>query len=168
MIRSCENGDFDAMYSIINDAAGAYRGAIPPDCWHEPYMPADYLRQEIARGVGFWGFEQDGELVGVMGVQPVQDVTLIRHAYVRTDRRRHGIGGHLLRHLLARAEPPVLIGTWSAAVWAIRFYEKFGFRAVTPREKDYLLKRYWCIPDRQIETSVVLVDGRWPADATAE
>jgi len=161
MIRPCDRADFDAILSIINDAAEAYRGVIPPDRWHEPYMPEGELRQEIERGVRFWGCEEDGELVGVMGIQDVQDVTLIRHAYVRTARRSRGVGGKLLSELRTLTERPVLMGTWAAATWAIRFYEKHGFRLVTPEEKDRLLKKYWSIPDRQVETSVVLGDGRW-------
>jgi N-acetylglutamate synthase-like GNAT family acetyltransferase len=121
------------------------------------------LREAVNSGVVFWGFEQDGELLGVMGTQPVQDVTLIRHAYVRTDHRRQGIGGRLLRFLLSRIDGPVLVGTWAAADWAIRFYRKHGFRLVTPAEKDRLLRKYWRIPERQIETSVVLADEKWRA-----
>ena len=161
MIRACTQCDFEAIYAIVNDAAIAYQGVIPADCWHEPYMPRKELRAAITSGVAFWGFEQDGKLVGVMGVQRVQDVTLIRHSYVLTTHRRHGIGGQLLRSLLARIETPTLIGTWAAADWAIRFYEKHGFRLVTPAEKDWLLPTYWGVPARQIETSVVLGDDRW-------
>lgn len=161
MIRPCDQGDFAAIYAIVNDAAQAYRGVIPADRWHEPYMPEDELRHEIASGVAFWGYEEEGELVGVMGIQHVQDVTLIRHAYVRTARRGQGIGSVLLAHLRTLTDRPILIGTWAAATWAIRFYEKHGFRLVTPAEKDRLLGRYWCIPPRQVETSVVLADARW-------
>ena len=156
MIRPCTSSDFSAMFEIVNDAAQAYKGIVPPDRWHEPYMPEDELQHEIDCGVAFWGYEEDGSLVGVMGIQPVQDVTLVRHAYVRTARRGQGIGGQLLVHLLARAHSPVLVGTWAAATWAIRFYEKHGFRLVTPEEKDRLLRTYWRIPERQVETSVVL------------
>ncbi len=163
MIRACNEGDFAAIFAIINDAAQAYRGIIPADRWHEPYMSADELRHEIASGVNFWGSEESGQLLGVMGIQDVKDVTLIRHAYVRTAHRNQGIGQKLLAHLQKLSERPVLIGTWAAAIWAIRFYEKNGFRLVTPAEKDRLLRKYWRIPDRQIETSVVLVDGRWAA-----
>jgi len=161
MIRSCIDSDFDSIFSIINEAAEAYRGVIPTDRWHEPYMPEEELRREIQSGVRFWGYEEDGELVGVMGIQDVQDVTLIRHAYVRTAKRSHGIGGKLLAELRKLTTHPVLIGTWAAATWAIRFYEKHGFTLVTPEEKDRLLKKYWSIPERQIETSVVLGDERW-------
>ncbi len=161
MIRPCIDADFDAMYSIINEAAEAYRGVIPTDRWHEPYMPVEELRHEIQSGVRFWGCEEDGELVGVMGIQDVQDVTLIRHAYVRTAKRGEGIGGKLLAELRRLTARPVLIGTWAAATWAIRFYEKHGFTMVTPEEKNRLLKKYWSIPERQIETSVVLGDERW-------
>jgi GNAT superfamily N-acetyltransferase len=161
MIRPCTDTDFDAICAVINDGAQAYRGVIPADCWHEPYMPAAEVREAIDSGVVFWGFEQEGQLVGVKGIQPVQDVTLIRHAYVRTSHRRHGIGGQLLQFLLTRTDRPVLIGTWAAADWAIRFYQKHGFQLVTLAEKDRLLRKYWRIPDRQIETSVVLADKRW-------
>ena len=128
MIRPCAEADFETMYAIINDAAQAYRGIIPADRWHEPYMPREELRHEVDAGVRFWGYEDDGALVGVMGIQDVQDVTLIRHAYVYTARRGQGIGGKLLAHLRALADRPLLIGTWAAATWALRFYEKHGFR----------------------------------------
>jgi len=155
-IRPCEERDFHILYEIINDAAVAYRGIIPPDRWKEPYMSTDELRHEIEEGVLFWGYEEDGALIGVMGIQDVQDVTLIRHAYVRTARRSQGIGGKLLSLLKRKTAHPILVGTWATAVWAVRFYEKHGFRLVSPEEKDRLLKRYWSIPERQIETSVVL------------
>jgi N-acetylglutamate synthase-like GNAT family acetyltransferase len=161
MIRPCTDKDFDAICTVINDGAEAYKGVIPTDCWHEPYMPATELQEAIGQGVRFSGYEHDGLLVGVMGIQPVQDVTLIRHAYVRTSHRRHGIGGQLLRHLLTQTDRPVLIGTWASSDWAIRFYQKHGFQLVTPAEKDRLLRKYWRIPDRQIETSVVLADRRY-------
>ena len=156
------------MFDIINDAAVAYKGVIPADRWHEPYMTREELQHEIDAGVEFWGYVDDGELVGVMGVQDVagadsaEDVTLIRHAYVRTVRRGQGIGGklikHLLEHLRARSARPILIGTWAAATWAIRFYEKHGFRVVSHAEKERLLRIYWDIPERQVETSVVLAE----------
>lgn len=160
-IRRCEQADFAAILAIVNDAAEAYRGRIPADCWHEPYMPADELQHELDAGVTFWGWEEAGALAGVMGLQDVRDVALIRHAYVATVARGQGIGGTLLEHLLARATRPVLVGTWAAATWAIGFYEKHGFRLVSPAEKDRLLREYWAILERQIETSVVLVDPRW-------
>jgi N-acetylglutamate synthase-like GNAT family acetyltransferase len=161
LIRLCNDADFEAMYAIINDAAEAYRGVIPEDRWHEPYMSREELRHEIACGVRFWGYEQQGELVGVMGIQDVEDVTLIRHAYVRTAERGQGIGGTLLCELRRMTARPILIGTWAAATWAIRFYQRHGFRQVTPEEKNRLLKQYWTIPERQIETSVVLADASW-------
>ena len=161
MIRPCTNADFDTIFAIINDGAEAYRGVIPADRWHEPYMPEEELRHEIQSGVQFWGWEEDGQFVGVMGIQDVQDVTLIRHAYVRTAQRSKGIGGKLLSELRTLTSRPVLMGTWAAATWAIKFYEKHGFRLVTPEEKNRLLKKYWSIPERQVETSVVLGDGRW-------
>jgi len=161
MIRQCDSKDFQTISAIINDAAQAYKGVIPAECWKEPYMPEDDLRHEIADGVVFWGYEEGGELVGVMGTQTVQDVTLIRHAYVRTARRSQGIGGALLSWLRAQTTRPVLIGTWADAVWAIRFYERRGFRTVSPEEKTRLLRKYWSVPDRQIDTSVVLADQKW-------
>ncbi len=160
MIRRCTLSELEAIYTIINDAAQAYRGVIPPDCWKEPYMSQDELRGEIRSGVEFWGYEEGGQLVGVMGMQDVQDVTLIRHAYVQTARRKQGVGGALLASLREQARRPLLIGTWAAAAWAIRFYQKHGFRLVSQEEKDQLLRRYWAISERQIESSVVLVDER--------
>ena len=161
MIRPCDERDFEAILTIVNDGAQAYKGVIPEDRWTEPYMPREELRQEMDHGVSFWGVEEDGVLLGVMGIQPVDDVTLIRHAYVRSASRRRGIGASLLRHLLEMASTPVLIGTWADAVWAIRFYRKFGFQVVSREEKDRLLRRYWAIPERQVETSVVLADRMW-------
>jgi N-acetylglutamate synthase-like GNAT family acetyltransferase len=161
MLRAANAGDFDAILGVINDAAEAYRGFIPADCWHVPYMSGEELRHELAAGVRFSVFERSGSIVGVMGVQDVRDVTLIRHAYVRTKFQNSGIGAELLGHLTARASRPVLIGTWAAARWAIRFYEKRGFRVVPPDVKERLLRTYWTVPDRQIATSVVLVDRKW-------
>lgn len=135
----------------------AYKGVIATDCWHEPYMPMADLKAEVASGVRFVGYEEGGELLGVMGLQDVKGVTLIRHAYVRSDRRRQGIGSRLLQHLLAQARPPVLVGTWSAAIWAVRFYEKHGFSPVSRQESERLLREYWTISERQIEESVVLI-----------
>ena len=155
-IRLCRDDEHPAILAIVNAAAEAYRGVIPADRWHDPYMPADELDSEIAAGVAFWGYADDGGLAGVMGIQPVRDVTLIRHAYVDPARQRGGIGGALLQHLLGLATQPMLVGTWAAADWAIRFYERHGFELVSPERKTELLKAYWAIPDRQIETSVVL------------
>ena len=160
MIRSCTLADFDAILQVINDGASAYKGVIPDDRWHEPYMPADELRDEMASGVIFSGEEVGGSLVGVMGSQPVKDVVLVRHAYVLRHRQRRGTGSRLLKHLISAAPRPVLIGTWAAARWAIRFYEKNGFTVVDGEEKDRLLDLYWDIPQRQVETSVVLADVR--------
>ena len=134
-IRPCRQIDFETMYAIVNDAAEAYRGLIPADCWQAPYMPREELRHEIAQGVMFWGCEQDADLVGVMGLQDVVDVTLIRHAYVRTAKRNQGLGGRLLAELLAHTTRPALVGTWAAAEWAIRFYQRHGFRLVTPERE---------------------------------
>jgi N-acetylglutamate synthase-like GNAT family acetyltransferase len=158
IIRQCVESDFDVMYDIINDAAQVYRGVIPRDRWHEPYMSREELRHEIRDGVRFWGYELDGKLVGVMGIQDVSDVTLIRHAYVSTGQQRKGIGGKLIRELVTKTDRHLLIGTWADASWAIRFYEQHGFHLVTAEEKDRLLKKYWKIPARQVETSVVLSD----------
>lgn len=167
MIRLCEIGDLHLVLDIINDAAQAYRGVIPVDRWHEPYMSDQELLRELESGVDFWGYDEGGELLGVMGIQPVKDVTLIRHAYVRTVHRKQGIGGQLLAFLLSTTDRPVLIGTWVAAAWAIAFYEKHGFRQVTENEKNRLLSTYWSIPERQVETSVVLADARWCSSRSA-
>ena len=160
-IRPCSSADVPALFAIINDAAQAYKGIIPADRWQEPYMPREELETEIAAGVAFWGAERNGRLVGVMGIQDRGEVTLIRHAYVRTAERRQGIGEALLRHLETLTAKPILIGTWSAATWAIRFYEKHGYRVLTRPEIVSLLRKYWRIPDRQVETSVVLANARW-------
>jgi GNAT superfamily N-acetyltransferase len=158
-IRPCSEGDREAIFAIVNAAAEAYRGVIPADRWHEPYMPVEELDHEIASGVKFWGYEADGELVGVIGIQDVGDVNLIRHAYVAPERQGHGIGGALLEHLLGLATRPMLVGTWAAAEWAIRFYERYGFEPVGPKRTAELLRAYWDIPERQIETSVVLAQA---------
>jgi len=163
MIRRCDEHDFDVIWTIINDGAQAYKGIIPDDRWKEPYMSKDELRNEIEDGVAFSGWDESGDLFGVMGVQPVQDVTLIRHAYVRTNGQNRGIGSRLLRHLQQQTASPILIGTWANAAWAIRFYEKHGFQIVLPPKKDGLLTRYWKIPERQKQTSVVLADQKWLA-----
>lgn len=160
MIRRCTNVDVPAIDAIINDAAQAYRGVIPADCWHEPYMARPQLLDEIAAGVHFWGSDDAGVLVGVMGVQKVHDVTLIRHAYVRPSHQSRGVGGALLTTLTSQNAGPLLVGTWAAAAWAIRFYERYGFRLVATEEKDRLLNSYWRISPRQQETSVVLTRGR--------
>ncbi len=156
MIRQCTKDDFNLMFSIINDAARVYRGIIPDDRWKEPYMPAEELRHEIEDGVVFWGFEEGGQLLGIMGIQDKGDVTLIRHAYVRSRVQKNGIGTKLLRHLETMTDKPLLIGTWASAGWAISFYAKNGFDLVTEEEKNRLLGKYWSIPERQVETSVVL------------
>ena len=165
MIRHCDSSDFSAIFQVINDAAQAYRGVIPEDCWPEsqnqPYMPQGELREEMESGVQFLGYQEDEELIGVMGSQPVGDVTLIRHAYVRTAHQGRGIGGQLLSDLAAEAVRPLLIGTWADAVWAIRFYLNRGFELVPPEEKDGLLSKYWSVPQRQMDASVVLGDERW-------
>ena len=162
MIRLCEPEDFNAIWTIVNDGAEAYRGMIPADRWHEPYMTQGQLRAEIGAGVTFWVAENQGALQGVMGIQNVQDVTLIRHAYVRTSERRNGIGGLLLSHLQTLTNRTILIGTWTDASWAVHFYQKNGYEVVPADLKDKLLKRYWNVPTRQIETSTVLVRGPIP------
>jgi N-acetylglutamate synthase-like GNAT family acetyltransferase len=160
MIRKVLASDFETLYDIINDAAIAYKDHIPADCWHEPYMSRDHLQHEIDAGIVFWGYEESGNLIGVMGIQDVKNVTLFRHAYVRTARRNQGIGGQLIALLMTLSTKPVMIGTWKAAMWAIRFYEQHGFHLVDEQTKNKLLKKYWNIPSRQVETSVVLVqDG---------
>jgi N-acetylglutamate synthase-like GNAT family acetyltransferase len=156
MIRECNESDFKAIFEIINDAARTYKGVIPADRWHEPYMSVDALRTEIEDGIVFWGFERGGQLVGVMGIQDKGDVTLIRHAYVSSRYQQQGIGKKLLGHLENMTNKPILIGTWAAASWAISFYEKNGYTLVSEAEKKRLLEKYWSIPVRQVETSVVL------------
>ena len=160
LIRPCGADDHDAILAIVNAAAEAYRGVIPADRWHEPYMSRDELDGEIAAGVAFWGYESDGALTGVMGIQPVDDVELIRHAYVLPAHQGEGIGTSLLRRLRGLSGRPMLVGTWADALWAIRFYERNGFALVSDAEKSELLRRYWTIPERQIETSVVLAEAR--------
>jgi GNAT superfamily N-acetyltransferase len=155
-IRRCRENERPAILAIVNAAAEAYRGVIPPDRWHEPYMTERELEEEIAAGVVFWGFEDDGALLGVMGIQPVGDVQLIRHAYVLPESQGSGVGRALIDHLRGTSSRRLLVGTWAAAEWAIRFYERNGFMLVSPEEKTRLLKTYWTIPERQIETSVVL------------
>ncbi|HUA96715.1 MAG TPA: GNAT family N-acetyltransferase [Terracidiphilus sp.] len=161
MIWRCGEEDFEAIWEIVNDGAQAYCGVIPADCWAEPYMSREELRHEIEDGVEFWGYDDDDHLVGVMGIQKVEDVTLIRHAYVRTENQKQGVGAKLLEHLLGLAASPVLVGTWTDAAWAIRFYEKYGFQLVSEAEKNRLLRQYWTISERQVETSVVLADAAW-------
>jgi len=163
MIRRCAEADFDAILAIVNEAARAYDGVIPADRYFDPYMPAEELRGEIDAGVEFWAWEEAGAVLGVMGIQNVKDVTLIRHAYVRTADQGRGIGARLLANLRDRTARPLLIGTWADAVWAIRFYEKHGFEPVPAEQKAMLLRRYWSVPERQIETSVVLAERAWLA-----
>ncbi|HMK70608.1 MAG TPA: GNAT family N-acetyltransferase [Xanthobacteraceae bacterium] len=157
-IRPCRADERGTVFGIINAAARVYRGVIPHDCWHEPYMSAAELDSEIAAGVSFWGYEVKGQLLGVMGFQPVRDVDLIRHAYVLPEQQRRGIGGALLQHLRCRTRRRILVGTWAAATWAIRFYQRHGFALVSPASKITLLSTYWTVRDRQIESSVVLAN----------
>ena len=161
MIRELLSQDFDSILRVINHAAQAYKGVIPDDRWKEPYMSAKELKKQIDSGVEFLGLEQKGGIIGVMGIEHVKNVTLIRHAYVLTKYQRRGIGGKLLKYLMSLAkDPEILVGTWKAANWAIQFYEKHGFSLTSSKEKDRLLRKYWDIPERQIETSVVLRFGR--------
>lgn len=161
-LRDCRADDVPVILEMINAAAEAYRGVIPADCFHEPYMTAEYLREEIERGVTFLGCEVDGALVGVMGLQNVRDVDLIRHAYVRPAAQGAGVGAALIAALLQKSTRPMLVGTWAAAHWAIRFYERNGFVRVPPARAEQLLVQYWNIGARQIETSVVLEMGTVP------
>jgi N-acetylglutamate synthase-like GNAT family acetyltransferase len=161
VIRPCTDRDLEEILEVINDAAQAYEGVIPDDRFKEPHMRLEELRHEIEQGVRFWGLEQDGQLLGVMGLQDVEDVTLIRHAYVRTSHRRRGIGRRLLNNLRSKATRPLLVGTWAAAGWAIEFYRQHGFETVPRDRVPLLLRRYWSIPERQIETSVVLAEKAW-------
>jgi GNAT superfamily N-acetyltransferase len=157
MICRVPPSEFSSVLDVVNDAAQAYKGVIPVDRWKEPYMTAEELKEEGESGVQFYGWKENNALVAVMGIQRVRKVTLIRHAYVFTSHQRRGIGEKLLRHLMSLAQTPeVLAGTWKAAWWAVRFYEKHGFKLVSPEEKDNLLHEYWNIPERQVETSVVL------------
>ena len=161
MIFKCEQTDFEEICEIINDAAVAYKDVIPPDRWHEPYMPEEELKNQIEQGVQFWCYKENGVMMGVMGIQDKSDVTLIRHAYVRSIYRNKGIGSKLLAHLASISTTPVLIGTWIDAVWAIKFYQKHGYRLLPKSETKTLLQKYWTIPIRQVETSVVLASPNW-------
>jgi len=163
MVRRCVDTDFERMCEIINEAAKKYGGVIPGDCYHKPYMPPWELKKEMESGVVFYGYGEGGVLAGVMGIQDVLDVTLIRHAYVMPEMQGKGVGSKLIKHLLGLTQRPVLVGTWASAKWAIRFYEKHGFKAVTWGEKERLLRKYWKISERQVETSTVLADRRWLA-----
>lgn len=158
MIRQTFTDDFRAIYDIINDSAIAYKGIIPADRWHEPYMSEEELSEQIHDGVRFFCYTNENDILGVMGIQDKEEVNLIRHAYVRTKLRNQGVGSELLKHLIRESDKPILIGTWKDAAWAVRFYQKYGFVQVSEKEKNFLLKKYWKIPERQIETSVVLVD----------
>ena len=161
VIRQSVDADFAAMWAIINDAAHAYRGVIPADRWHEPYMPANELEKEIAAGVVFWVAEDEGHLSGLMGIQDKGDVALVRHAYVASTTQRSGVGTKLLHHVESMVDKPILIGTWAAASWAIGFYQRNGYILLSTGDTDRLLRTYWSIPTRQIETSVVLANRRW-------
>jgi len=161
MIRKSRPSDVDMMYEIINDAARAYKGIIPEDRWHEPYMPKDELEHEIDDGVVFWLFETEGEPAGIMGIQDRGDVCLIRHSYVRSSSQMRGIGTRLLKYLESKTDKPVLIGTWADATWAVSFYRKNGYRLLPEGEKNRFLRTYWTISERQVETSVVLANDGW-------
>jgi N-acetylglutamate synthase-like GNAT family acetyltransferase len=162
-IRAIEVKDYDAALAIINQAAQAYRGVIPADRWHEPYMSRAEFDREISAGVLFWIAEDDGRPVGVMGIQDKSDVALVRHAYVVPTTQRKGVGTRLLRHVTDLSNKPILIGTWADAAWAIDFYQRNGFRIVSDEQRNMLLRKYWSIPERQIETSVVLANSHWVA-----
>jgi len=161
LITKSRTSDFKQIYEIINDAASAYKGIIPEDGWHEPYMSELELQNQIDRGVEFWCYSDNDEILGVMGIQDKSEVALIRHAYVKTTARNKGIGSKLLQHLSQLTKKPILIGTWADAIWAINFYKKHGFRLVSFTEKERLLRKYWMISLRQIETSVVLANSDW-------
>jgi N-acetylglutamate synthase-like GNAT family acetyltransferase len=161
IVRRSVDADFAAILAVVNDAAQAYRGVIPADRWHDPYMSSDELAGEIADDVVFWIAEQDGLLAGVMGLQDKEEVVLVRHAYVASTAQRAGVGTTLLRYVEGLVDKPILIGTWAAASWAIEFYRRNGFTVVPTAEKDHLLRTYWSIPDRQVETSVVLASREW-------
>src|SRR2546423_964995 len=163
IIRKSSGQDFDSILAIVNDASRAYQGVIPADRWHEPYMSADELQREIGEGVVFWVAEEDARVTGVMGIQDKGDVALVRHAYVAPTTQRSGVGTRLLQHVEGLVDKPILIGTWAAASWAVDFYRRNGYAVVGTIDKDRLLRTYWSIPDRQIETSVVLANARWTA-----
>jgi N-acetylglutamate synthase-like GNAT family acetyltransferase len=160
-IRQSVTADVTAILALVNDAAQVYRGAIPADRWHEPYMPMTELAEEIGAGVIFWLAEERGRLLGLMGIQDKGAVALVRHAYVTPGTQRTGVGTALLRHVERLADKPMLVGTWADAAWAIEFYRRNGFTVVSSSQKNALLRMYWSISERQIETSVVLADGRW-------
>jgi len=157
-VRPCRKDERSVISEIINAAAEVYRGVIPADRWHDPYMSLLELDSEISAGVAFWAYEYEGEVIGVMGIQPVRDVDLIRHAYVRPGNQRRGIGAVLINHIRSMSSRQMLVGTWAAATWAIAFYQRHGFELVPTDQKIALLKSYWTIPERQIETSVVLAN----------
>lgn len=161
MISKSKHEDFNEIYRIINDGATAYQGIIPMDSWSEPYMTKEELETQINEGVQFWTYTENGVIIGVMGIQFKEVVTLIRHAYVLTTKRNLGVGSRLLGHLCSISTTPILIGTWADAEWAVKFYQKHGFRLLPKEEKDRLLHKYWTIPNRQIETSVVLASFNW-------
>ncbi len=157
--------DFEAIWDIVNEAAQVYKGVIPDDCWYEPYMTRKELKHEMAEGVNFWGWEQDKSLVGVMGMQDKGEVTLIRHAYIRTAYQHMGIGSKLLRHLEKQTNKPILIGTWADAKWAISFYQKRGYQLLSKKETNKLLRKFWSVPERQMVSSVVLANKTWEEKA---
>ena len=164
-VRPSNDSDLGEIFAIINNAAQAYRGVIPADRWHEPYMPMQELQTAIADGVAFWVAEAERRVVGVIGIHDKGTVALVRHAYVAPETQRLGVGSQLLRHVVGLTEKPILIGTWADASWAIEFYRRNGFTVVSNAEKEHLLRTYWSISDRQIETSVVLADTRWTSAA---
>lgn len=156
--RRCRDDELTAVLSIVNSAAVAYRGVIPDDCWHEPYMTMTDLGRDIVDGLEIWGYERGGELIGVMGIQPMVDVDLIRHAYVRPTAQRKGVGAALIEHVRRLTDRGILVGTWAAASWAISFYERHGFELVRSPDAERLMRKYWSVPRRQMEVSVVLAN----------
>ena len=157
MIREYTKIDSSEILHVINNAASKYKGIIPDDCWHEPYMSEKELINELNDGVHMYGYHDNNKLIGVIGVQEVKDVILIRHAYTLTSYQSKGKGGILLEYLLKQNQNSrLLVGTWKNATWAIQFYKKFDFIIHTKDETALLLKKYWNIPTKQVENSVVL------------
>lgn len=158
VVRRCGDDELEAVLSIVNAAAVAYRGVIPDDCWHEPYMTPNGLGRDILEGLEIWGYERGGELIGVMGIQPMADVDLIRHAYVRPTVQRKGVGAALIQHVRRLTDRRILVGTWAAAGWAVAFYQRHGFEPVRSPLAERLMRKYWSVPSRQMEVSVVLAN----------
>ena len=157
MIIEYKKNDTSKILNIINDASLRYKGIIPENCWHEPYMSEQELIDEFNNKIHMFGYHKNNKLIGVIGVQEVKDVILIRHAYTLTAYQGKGTGSALLKYLLKKNQNSrILVGTWRHATWAVRFYEKFGFVLHAKEQSALLLKKYWKIPSKQIENSVVL------------